>query len=147
MTKRHAVVLALACALAGVAHAGLKEALAETNLEKRSKLALDNADVCLQAMRAAYEKNDNGQVAAAAAEMRESVDLAYASLTQTGKDPRKSPKWFKRAEIGTRDLLRRLDAFQRDMSFEDRAMLDELKARTQQVHDALLMGLMEGKRK
>lgn len=147
MTRRHAVVLAFACALAGAAQADLKQAKAEPNLEKRSKLALDNAETCFQAMRAAYEKNDNSHVAAAVSELRESVEVAYTSLTETGKDPRKSPKWFKRAEIQTRDLLRRLDAFQRDMQFEDRAMLDDLKARTQQVHDDLLMGLMEGKRR
>ena len=125
----------------------MKEALAEPNLEKRSKLALDNAETCYQAMRAAYEKSDNGQVAAAADEMRESVELAYTSLTQTGKDPRRRPKWFKRAEIETRDLLRRLDTFQREMGFSDRPMIEDLKTRMQQVHDDLLMGLMEGKRK
>jgi hypothetical protein len=33
------------------------------------------------------------------------------------------------------------------MSFADRSMLDAVKARVQQVHDDLLVGLMEGKRK
>lgn len=144
-------VLALALAGAGLLvaplRADLKQALAEPNLEKRSKLALDNAEVAYQTMRAAYEKGDNHQVSAAAAEIQESVELAYTSLTKTGKDPRKSPKWFKRAEIETRDLLRRLDSFQQQMSFDDRPLLDTVKAKVQQVHDNLLVGLMEGKRK
>ena len=63
------------------------------------------------------------QVAASAREIVESVDLAYTSLTATGKDPRKSPKWFKRGEIETRDLLRRLSSFQDQMSFDDRPLL------------------------
>jgi hypothetical protein len=33
------------------------------------------------------------------------------------------------------------------MSYTDRALLDKVKARVQQVHDELLLGLMEGKKK
>ena len=110
-------------------------------------LALDNAAAQYQAARAAYDKGDTDRVAAAVAEIEESVDLAYTSLTATGKDPRRSPKWFKKAEIDTRNLLRKLDAFQQEMGFSERSVLDKLKAKVQQVHDDLLLGLMEGKKK
>jgi hypothetical protein len=139
--------IALAGALAAPVCADLKSALAEPNLEKRSKLALDNAEAAYQTVRSGYEKGDNAQVAAASKEIVESIDLAYTSLKATGKDPRKSPKWFKRAEIETRDLLRRLSGFQEQMSFDDRPLLDPAKATLQQVHDSLLVGLMEGKHK
>ncbi len=141
------VALAVSLALAGSLRADLKRAKAEPNLEKRSKLALDNALAAYQAARAAYDKGDNDQVAACVAEIQESVELAYASLQETGKDPRRSPKWFKRAEIDTRDLLRKLDAFQQEMGFSERPMLDKVKASVQKIHDDLLLGLMEGKRK
>jgi hypothetical protein len=140
-------VLMLCCALAGSLRADLKPALAEPNLGKRSKLALDNAAVALKAAREAYGKGDNDKVAAGAAEIQESVGLAYDSLMKTGKNPRNSPKWFKQAEIETRDLLKKLDSFQRDMDYADRPSLDQVKARVQEVHDELLLGLMEGKRK
>jgi hypothetical protein len=140
-------VLMFACAWAGSLRADLKPALAESNLGKRSKLALDNAAVALKAAREAYQKGDNQAVAAAVDEIRQSVDLAYDSLMQTGKNPRNSPRWFKSAEISTRDLSKRLESFQRDMDFADRPLLDKVKARVQQVHDELLLGLMEGKRK
>jgi len=139
--------LAAVLALAGPSRADLKQAMGEQNLEKRSQLALTNASSAYKAARAAYEKGENDQVAAAVAEVQDSVDLAYKSLTDTGKDPRRSPKWFKKAEIETRDLLKRLDAFDHEMSFSDRPMLEKVKARVQQVHDDLLVGLMEGKRK
>lgn len=145
--RRAMLGLALAGSLAISARADLKAARAETNLDKRSRLALENAQTAFENLKAAYQKGDNAQVSADAAEIRESVELAYTSLTQTGKDPRKSPKWFKRAEIETRDLLRRLDGFQEEMSFEDRPLLDRVKADVQEVHDNLLMGLMEGKQK
>ena len=141
------VILLMALAPAGVARADLKTALAERDLGKRSKLALDNALSALKQARAAFEKGESEKLSAAVAEVQESVDLAYDSLKSTGKDPRRSPKWFKHAEIETRDLLKKVDTLQRDMNFQDRAVLDKLKARVQLVHDELLLGLMEGKKK
>ena len=128
-------------------YADLQRAMSEPNLEKRSQLALDNAAAAYKNARAAYDKGDLEAVSAAIKEVQESVDLAHASLTKTGKDPRKNPKWFKRAEITTRDLLRRLESFQQEMSFSDRPLLDACKTRVTQVHDELLVGLMEGQRK
>ena len=140
-------VLMLGCAWAGCLRADLKPALAESNLGKRSKLALDNAAAALKAAREAYATGDNQKAAAAVDEIQQSVDLAYESLMKTGKNPRNSPRWFKAAEISTRDLSKKLETFQRDMDFADRPLLDKVKARVQQVHDELLLGLMEGKRK
>jgi hypothetical protein len=140
-------VLILGCAWVGCLRAELKPALAEANLGRRSKLALDNATAALKTAREAYGKGDDRNVAAAIDEIQQSVDLAYDSLIKTGKDPRNSPRWFKPAEMATRELSKKLDTFQRDMDYADRGMLDPVKARVQQVHDELLLGLMEGKRK
>jgi len=128
----------------GPLRADLQRAKAEPNLDKRAMLALANASDALERARTAYAKGDNAQVSACAAEIRESVDLAQTSLEETGKNPRKSPKWFKRAEKSTRELLRRLDGFQQDMDVSDRHLLDAAKARVQKVHDNLLLGVLEG---
>jgi hypothetical protein len=130
----------------GWLHADLKRAMAEPNLEKRSGIALENAAAALKSARAAYEKGDNDQVAKDAAEILESVELAATSLTQSGKNPRRSA-WYKKAEISTRDLSRRLQDFQDQMSYVDRPLLDKVKARIQEVHEELLLGVMEGKKK
>jgi hypothetical protein len=130
----------------GWLHADLKRAMAEPNLEKRSALALENAAAALRSAREAYEKGDNDQVAKAAAEVLESVNLAATSLEESGKNPRRSP-WFKKAEISTRDLSRRIQDFQDQMSYFDRPLLDKLKARVQEVHEELLLGVMEGRKK
>jgi hypothetical protein len=142
-------ILATLFAIAGAAalQADLKKAQAEPDLEKRSKLALDNAFAAYQAARDAYQKGEMEQVQANIEEIERSVDLAYQSLTDTGKNPRRSPKWFKNAELATRDLARRIAGLQDQMSYTDRALLDKVKARVQQVHDELLLGLMEGKKK
>ncbi len=147
-TGAAALALALMCAVAvPELRADLKAAMAEPDLGKRSKLALDNAEAALQAARAAYQQGDTEKTAAAVKEIQESVDLAYQSLRDTNKNPRKSPHWFKSAELETRDLERRLDTFDRDMAYDDRPMLKPLRDKVQEVHDSLLLGLMEGKLK
>jgi len=145
--RRAVLAVGIVVLSAAGARADLQQARAETNLEKRARLALENATVMLQAAREAYQKADSTALSADVAELQESVDLAYTSLNDTHKNPRKSPKWFKYAEIQTRDLLRKLDTFQQDMSFQDRPVLDKVKEDVQQVHEKLLLGLVEGKPK
>jgi hypothetical protein len=140
-------LLLAAVLVSGVLRADLQEAKAEPNLGKRAMLALDNAFNALTQARDAYAKGENAQVAKWAGEIKESVELAETSLHETGKNPRKNPKWFKRAESSTRDLLRRLDAFQQSMDVGDRPMLDAIKTKVQQVHDDLLLGVLEGEKK
>lgn len=142
MTSRLLLAIVLA---AGLLRADLDQANAEPNLDKRAMLALDNAASALTKARDAYAKGDNAQVAAFAKEIEDSVQLAETSLNQTGKNPRKRPKYFKRAESSTHDLSRLLDTFQQSMDLADRPMLDAVKVKVQQVHDHLLLGVLEGK--
>jgi hypothetical protein len=139
--------MALLVTTVGRAWGGLDEVRTEPNLEKRSALAMDNAAAALKELRAAYNSSDLDKVKAKAQEIEESVELAYMSLEMTGKDPRRSPRWFKHAEISTSELMRSIEVLQHDMSFEDRSMLDKTKEKVQQVHDNLLAGLMGGRRK
>jgi type II secretory pathway pseudopilin PulG len=132
---------------AGGLRADLQEVKAEQNLEKRSKLALENADQALKDARAAYGRGEFKQTGALLSEVQESVQIAEEALQETGKNPRKRPKWFKRAEIRTRDLLRKMESFREEMSVVDRPMLEKVMANVQKVHDQLLSGIMEGKSK
>jgi hypothetical protein len=125
----------------------LQQAKDEPNLGKRSMMALDHAFDALTQARDAYAKGQNEQVEVFARQILESVELAETSLHETGKNPRKNPKWFKKAEGSTRDLLRRLDGFQQSMDVTDRPILDAVKAKVQQVHEDLLLGVLEGRQK
>lgn len=140
------MVLAVLLFSGSLLHADLKRAMAEPNLEKRSGLALDNATAALKSARAAYDNGDNDEVAKDVAEVLESVELAATSLARSGKNPRRSD-WFKKAEISTRNLSRRIQDFQDQMSFVDRPLLDKVKARILEVHEELLLGVMEGRKK
>lgn len=137
----------LACvALPAGVSADLKKAMAENNLEKRSRLALQNAEQALDAARKAYESGDLKQTQAKADEILASVELAEESLRQTGKDPRRKPKHFKHAEKQTRELLRSIESLENNMSYTDRPVIQKLKERTHEIHDDLLAGIMGEKR-
>jgi hypothetical protein len=118
----------------------------EPNLERRSELAMDNANAALDAAREAYNTSDASKMEGALREVGDSVELAYQSLTETGKDARRSPKFFKRAELRTRELLRRLDGLHQAVDFESRAYVEEILDQVSKVHDDLLKGIMSKKK-
>ena len=117
----------------------------EPNLERRSDLALQYANSALDTARDAYTAGDIDKSGAAIEEVGSSVDLAYDSLEQTGKDPRRSPKFFKRAEMSTRQLLRRLDGMIESMSVADRFLAEKVRGRVADVPENLLKGIMKKK--
>lgn len=114
----------------------------EPNLEKRSELALEHANVALDAARDDYNAGDVGKTQTELQEVCDSVDLAYEALTDTGKDPHRDPKFFKRAELRINELLRRLESLAPGMNGIDRSTLDNVRARISTVHDNLLRGIM-----
>ena len=114
----------------------------EPNLEKRSELALEHANVALDAARDDYNAGDVGKSQSELEEVCDSVDLAYEALADTGKDPHKDSKFFKRAELRINELMRRLESLAPGMSGVDRGTLDNVRARISAVHDKLLTGIM-----
>jgi hypothetical protein len=118
----------------------------EPNLERRSELALAYANTALDQAREAYDAGDVAKTEAALGELRESVELAYQSLEETGKDARRNPKFFKRAELKTRELMRRLDGLRSTVGFEDRPLVEKVRDRVAEVHDDLLKGIMSKKK-
>jgi len=119
----------------------------EPNLEHRSELALTNANSALDTARSAYDSGDAAKAEAALQELRESVDLAFDSLTSTGKDPRRSPKYFKKAEMSIRLLLRRIEGVAQNFSFADRNGIEHIRDHVSEIHDNLIEGIMSKKKK
>lgn len=137
---------ALSLLTAAMLQADLAGIRSEANLEKRARFAIQNAEGALRDAEADYEKGDSRGVAAAISEMRESIEVARAALADTGKNPVRSPKHFKNAELKSRALLKRLDGFEQSMNFEDRKMVEPAKARIQEIHDEWLLGIMGTKK-
>ena len=123
--------------------------MAEGNLEKRSERALKNANDALDRAVAAYKQGDRDEDAAALTEVRESIELCKKSLDDSGKDPRRNSKYFKKAEIELRKLIRergRLDTFRFERSVDDREPIDRILEIGTRIHEDLVLGIMGKKR-
>ena len=140
-----AAVLLLVAAPAGL-WADLAKARAQPNLERRARLALENAALQLRLASQADKSGDWAKTKEALAELGESVDLAYLSLKQTGKNPRNSGQ-FKNLEVKTRGLLKNLEEFRRTLDFEQREELAPLVEHLRQVQDEVLLSVMTPKKR
>jgi hypothetical protein len=134
----------LLCAIA--LHGDDARVTAEPNLEKRSRLALDEAESALKEARQSYNAGNTKEAGKQIDEVARYTEMAYAALEATGKNPRKSPKYFKSAEIKSRELIRRLDALALEMDAADRGMVEPAKDRIRKVHEEILSGIMGKKR-
>ena len=117
----------------------------EPDLEKRSELALANADRGIDEARKAYNAGDQKAAQAALDEVTESVVLSYDSLQHTHSAPRKS-KYYKRAEQKLQGLIRRLSGFRDEVSFDSRQSVERVVNKLSEVHDQLITDIMSKKR-
>jgi hypothetical protein len=117
----------------------------EPNLERRSDRAIDNASAAMDAARDAASAGDAAKTKAALEEVRDSVDLSYQSLVDSGKSARRNPKFFKRAELKTRELMRRLEGLAQAVDSDDRTFVESVRERVSKVHDDLIKDIMQKK--
>lgn len=117
----------------------------EPNLERRSERAIDNASAAMDAARDAASAGDSAKTKAALEEVRDSVDLSYQSLVESGKSARRNPKFFKRAELKTRELMRRLEGLAQAVDSDDRVFVESIRERVSKVHDDLIQDIMQKK--
>ena len=119
--------------------------MAEPNLEKRSDLALLEADRAVTAAKKAYEEGKPEDFKARVTDVEELVQLSYKSLQDTGKRARNKPKYFKRAELGIRALMRRIDSLAAEVALEDRNVVTAVHKSLNEVHDNVLHDIMTKK--
>ena len=119
-------------------------AKAEPDLEKRSELALANADRQVDVAREAYRGGDLKKMEAALDELRDSANLSLESLEQAHKKARNN-KYYKRAELKIRALLRRLSGLRDEVGLDDRKQVEAVRDRLQEVHEQVLAAIMSKK--
>jgi hypothetical protein len=117
----------------------------EPNLERRSELAMDNAALAMDVARDASTSGDEAKLKAGLEDLRDSVDLAYQALADSGKSPRRNPKFFKRAELKTRELMRRLTGLEQAVGSDDQAFVESVREHVSKVHDDLIQDIMRKK--
>ncbi len=142
------MVLAAVILFRGTAGADLQSVKDEPNLEKRSDRALENMRQALESARDAAKRNDEKTLKSAVQEVVDSAELSYQSLEESGKAARANPKHFKRAELATSDILRRMEGLENQINFDLRSMIESAKKRISEINDKLVFEIMtKNKRK
>jgi len=127
------------------AFADITAVKSEPDLEKRSELALANADRAIDDAKVAYNSGNDQAQHAALIEVQESVEASYAALEHSNKNPRRS-KYYKNAELKVRALMRRLISFREEVSFDTRQSVDAVIKKLSEVHDQLINDVMSKKK-
>jgi hypothetical protein len=104
--------------------------------EKKYMAAILAANQAIDASRAAGM--DKQELDKAAGEVEKVLQI----LEDTGKPPYKNAKHYKKAELKTREILRRIDTLLRDAGVDEREALQSAHDRVQKVHEKLLEGVM-----
>lgn len=123
----------------------LAEVKTEPVLEKRAQKALDAANAKLTAVRAQYDKGEYQALPAGMEQVVALAELNLASLEAMGKHPSRNVKNYKLSEKRMRELLRRVETFANDVSFQDRDAVKKAQERINQLHEKLLEGALSKK--
>jgi hypothetical protein len=138
---RAAVIVVWACAFA-IAEVP-SAVIAEKDLEKRSELALKAADDQITA--ASKDPADVKALTQYLGDIDELARFSYKSLQDTGKRASRSPKYFKRAELKLRSMMRRLDTLEQEVAAEDRSAVGRLRTSLSEIRDQILHDIMSKK--
>ena len=139
------IVLLAILLVAVVVRADLADVKNEPNLEKRSEKALENANMAVDEARKAYKSADLAGFGSRLREVEESAELSYQSLQDTGKAARRSPKFFKRAEMKLHAITKRLEALGSEVSFEDRVQVEATRKKLSDLEDKIVFEIMTKK--
>jgi hypothetical protein len=111
---------------------------AEPTPEKQSQLALELALASVDGVVTAFHEGLPEQANAMSARIVEAAELSLSSL----EDPGAHPKFFKKAEIAARRLVRSLKSAQRELNFDEREQLELVIERIEEINNQLLTGVM-----
>lgn len=137
------LLLAVLLAVAACGWGQVPDAVkAEVNLEKRYWAALDAGQRALEEARVAMNAGSAAELLGKAKEAGDCVEYAMESLEAMGKHPSQNGKNYKRAELRTRDLLRRIDTLAKDVGIDEREAVQTAQKRIGAVHDKLISGVM-----
>jgi hypothetical protein len=128
------------------APADLEAVRAEPRLDRRYWKALEYGSAQIDAARKSYQEGPIEGFQPALDNVLKSVSLCDDTLRATGKNPSKSPRHFKRAELKIREMIRRLQGLEELVSVDDRAAVNKIRTRIQSIHDELLLDIMGRKK-
>ena len=146
MDRRQWLLAGLAPALAS--GQSLEAVGKEPNLARRSQRALEFAEREMgRAQQIVRDFGSKTELGEALENVAAASELSLQALRETGRPPRRLTREYKRGELKTRELLRRLEDLEKALSLDDRPMAAAPAKRVWQVHEDFLLGVMGQERK
>lgn len=139
MIRACAFLLLIAGVLSG---SNLDAVKAEPDPEKRAKAALEHANSAITQSRNYYVDSEYKKAFASLDEVRAATEICVAALDATGKNARRNPKSFKKAEMRINELVRRLRSLEADFGVDDRQQVRNLQSSLEDIHDRLVVRIM-----
>jgi len=119
------------------------EILAEKAFDKRAELALKEADEEISAAAKSYsEGGDIKAFRSHVGAVSELVEFTLKSLQDSGMRGGKRTKNFKRAELKMRNLLRRLETLEIQVSADDRPSVEQAQKVVSEAREHVLYDIM-----
>jgi hypothetical protein len=140
------MTLLLSLLLLHTAAFDLGEVRNEPNLERRAELALENANGAIDHAKEFAKLGQFDKLHLSVVEVQQSVELCQESLEAAGKDPRRNVRQFKKVEMRIHYLTRRMKGFADEVSVEDKAAIERVANRLDEINDEIV-GDMLGKKK
>jgi len=126
--------------------ADIEAVRAEPRLDRRYWKALEFGAAQIDLARKSYQEGPIEKFQPALDSILQAVQLCDDTLRGTGKNPSKSPKHFKRAELKMREMIRRVQGLEELVAIDDRAAVNKVRTRIQTIHDELLLDIMGRKK-
>jgi hypothetical protein len=126
--------------------ADIEAVKAEPRPDRRYAKALEYGSAQIDVARKSYQEGPLEKFQPALDNVLLAVQLCNDTLRGTGKNPSKSPRDFKRAELKMREMIRRLQGVEELVAVDDRAAVTKVRARIQTIHDELLLDIMGRKK-
>jgi hypothetical protein len=122
---------------------GLDSVRKEPNLTRRAQRALEHSErEMARAQKIVRDFGSKTELEGALAQVAEGAELALQSLRETGRPPRRLSRDYKRGELKTRDLLRKLEDLEKALSLDDRPLVEAIRVKVSRVHEDFLAGVM-----
>jgi len=124
----------------------LEQIKAEGNPEHRAKDAIDYCVIAEKNAETAYSKGDMKSTAVELKNVEASVETANEALVATGKKALHHPGPYKYAEMHSREILVRMGDLKQRMEVEERAVIEAVIEKVQEIHDNWFDGIMGEKK-
>lgn len=140
---RNALLLCFCMTVATPAFDDLESIKKESSPDRQQQRALDLMESLFrQAQDELRDSSPPKKVQATLDQVADAAEFSLNALRESGKKASKMTKQYKRGDLRTRELIRKMESFIVAMQYDDRPAAEKTKVRLQVVAEEYLLGAM-----